>query len=111
MLTTPSPFKSDPRVMCGLIASTSLRLIEKKPTEASSRQVFEATLLRLLEIYEHDAFRHGPRRSILTRTPMGEASIGKRADVSNDVRAAIQGAHKKMYPGVPRKQFCEMIAE
>ena len=110
MLTTPSPLRSDPRVMAGLIAKTSLRLIDKQ-VEDSSRRVFEATLLRLLDIYEHDAFRHRTRRSILARARSPDPELRKEPDHTGDVRSAIAAAHKAMLPQLDRAEFCGEIAK
>jgi hypothetical protein len=109
MLTTPSALKGDPRVMCGLIASTSLRLIEKR-LEPSSSHVFEATLLRLLEIYEYDAFDHGKRRAILARSSSRRTTLRRVPKGGSDVRDAIRGAHMAMFPKLSRTEFCRKIA-
>lgn len=109
MLTTPSPTKSDPRVMCGLIANTSLKLIDKRPEDSSSR-VFESTLLRLLDIYQYDAFQHRTRRAILARAGADRTDFRNEPDHESAVRDAIAAAHKAMFPKHDRAQFCELIA-
>src|SRR5207253_951522 len=77
----------------------------------SGAAIFEATLLRLLETYRYDTFRHGKHRAILARSPARSVESEPREDLSAGVRNALLAAHKAMYPGKTREEFCVMMAE
>jgi hypothetical protein len=111
MLTTPSTFKTDPRVMCGLIASTSLKLMGQGSVASTQNQVIEATLLRLLDIYKFDAFHHGKRRGILTRTPFDTPALNQHSDSNEQLKRALQMVHRRMHPRLSKQDFCELVSD
>lgn len=112
MLTSPSAVRSNPCVMAGLIARTSLKLIDERErrTERSTSQVFEATLLRLLEIYQYDAFRNGKHKSILARSSSLRSELRTGRDLAKEVGEAMAAAHKSIFPGMGRSEFCRLMA-
>lgn len=112
MLTTPSTLKGDPRVMYGLLATTSLRLINEH-SEPSTSEVFEASLLRLLEIYEYNAFRStSRRRAILIRASVRRTRVPHPTqDLSDQVRQAIRAAHMALHPKMNRAAFCALLSD
>lgn len=97
MLASPSTLRSDPVVMCGLLARAALRAIEA-PAEKDSRDVFISTLIRLLEMYRFEALQERNPQGILDHRPMVADAIAMSAGTLPMVDAAIGMALAAAYP-------------
>src|SRR3954464_15972558 len=90
MLSIPSATRSNPRILTGLIATTSLRLIDER--DKLSNEVFQATLLRLLDRYRYGASRYTKPRAILARAGRGQVEFRRDQDLAAQVREALLAA-------------------
>jgi len=90
--------RSDPRVVCGLLASSVLKRLGH-PGKDEDFAVFLRNLIRLLELYRFGTFSEHKHRGILQRGPLGanKSSDSFSSEAMSAVKDALEQAHKEVF--------------
>ena len=104
MSVTMTNRRSDPRVLCGILARAALDhfQVQQDQDDEDPREVYFTNLIRVLEMYRYGALRSYNPQGILSRGVHATVRLPKGTDPMKAVEAALVRAHDEVFPGQDR---------
>lgn len=109
-----SEARSDPRLLCKLIALTTLEQLDapQDPNNQDTSQLYAASLLRVLNAYRFGLPEVTPHKGVAEFTPFDQAEDDVWSEDSghSEVMSAIERARKRLSPKQTPDSYATMLS-
>ena len=103
--------RSNPRVMCSILAGAMLERFEKKKEPEEFRNVYFDNLIRLLEMYRYDALHSHNPLGVLERLDLPSVDFPSAESGIEVIDAVFHAAHSALYPSLDKEQLVKHLRE